>query len=161
MTDRLRRFFWIHAAAVAWLTLGVATAHAQQPPAQVVAGTGDMLYGALVLATKSEHPQPTPKALEPQVENLKKIFGYNDFRLLGEKKTMATGKEDWLVPSPQFILTVDTKNKIIGGYALALQLLEENRVVVQADVKLKCGRPLFIRGPFVGDGQILILLTVL
>ena len=89
---------------------------------------------------------------------MRKIFGYNEFHLLGEKrKAIDTGQEDWLVPSRQFILRVDTSDPIADGYALALQLLEEDRVIVDASVKLKRDHPLFIRGPFVGDGQILIL----
>ena len=121
-----------------------------------------MLYGALVLATKSEHPQPAPDALKAEAEEMQKIFGYNEFQLLGEKqKAVPTGKEDWLVASRQFILNVDTQRKIAGGYALALQLREEDRILIGADVKLRRDHPLFIRGPFMGDGQILILLTVL
>ncbi len=144
------------------LAFGGMTAQAQQTQPAAAAASRDVLYGALVLATKSEHPQPTPEALKAQADNLQKIFGYNEFHLLGEKKkAVNTGQEDWLVPSRQFILRVDTKNAIIDGYALALQLLEEDRVIVEANVKLKHDHPLFIRGPFVGDGQILILLTVL
>ena len=65
------------------------------------------------------------------------------------------------MPSRQFFLRVDTKNPLPGGYALGLTLLRENRVLVQADVKLCRDQPLFIRGPFVGQGQLLILLMVL
>ena len=125
-------------------------------------GSRAVVYGALVLATKSEHPQPTPEVLKSQAESLQKVFGYNEFRLLGEKKkAINTGQEDWLVPSRQFILHVDALSAIADGYALALALKEEDRSIVEAKVKLKRDHPLFIRGPFVGDGQILILLTVL
>ena len=57
-------------------------------------------------------------------------------------------------------LKINTKNPVMGGYALAVQLLKENRVLVDADVKLSRERPLFIRGPFVGQGQLIILLMV-
>lgn len=125
-------------------------------------GQGDALYGALILATTSEHPTPVPEELRGQAENLKAVFGYNEFRLLGQKrKSVPTGTEDWLVPSRQFFLRVDTKNPLPNGYALGLTLLRENRVLVQADVKLCRDQPLFIRGPFVGQGQILILLMVI
>ena len=157
MTTCRRRISSLFASAAVLLAFGGAGAHGQQP-----LDDSDVLYGALVMATNSEHPEATPDALKPQADNLRKIFGYNEFRLLGEKKkSVATGKEDWLVSSRQFFLSVDTKNKIAGGYALALQLMEEDRVLVEANVKLKRDHPLFIRGPFVGDGQILILLTVL
>ena len=157
MTRRSRPAYLSVAVAVVWLALGlpavVTTASAQ---------SGDVLYGALVLATNSEHPDPPPEALRSHVENLKKVFGYNEFHLLGEKrKAVPTGKEDWLVPSRQFFLRVDTRNPVVGGYALSLQLVQDDQVLVEADVKVKRDRPLFIRGPFVGDGQLLILLTVL
>ena len=89
-------------------------------------------------------------------------MGYNEFHLLGEKrKAINTGQEDLFVPCREFILSVDTRSPITGGYALLLKLRDDNRVFVEANVKLKRDHPLFIRGPFVGDGQILILLTVL
>jgi hypothetical protein len=126
------------------------------------AATADVLFGALVMATTSEHPQPAPEGLQGQAKNLEEVFGYNDFKVLGEKrKTITTGKEDWLVPSRQFFLRVDTKHAIPGGYEVGLQLLQQDRVMVEAEAKLSRERPLFIRGPFVGQGQLLILLMVL
>ena len=126
------------------------------------AGQGDVLYGALILATNSDHPRTPPEELRAQVENLKTVFGYNEFRLLGQKrKAVPTGREDWLVPSRQFFLQVDTKNPLPDGYALGLELRRENTVLVHADTKLCRDQPLFIRGPFVGQGQLIILLMVL
>ena len=114
------------------------------------------------MATKSDHPQPPPEALRGQAKNLEEVFGYNEFKVVGERrKTVVTGQEDWLVPSRQFFLRVDTKSPTQGGYSLGLQLLQQDRVVVDADAKLSRERPLFIRGPFVGQGQLLILLMVL
>lgn len=144
------------AVAALWLTLTAAvltsTARAE----------GDVLYGALILATNAEHPTPPPDELKTQAASLRAVFGYNQFRLLGQKrKAVPTGREDWLVPSRKFFLRVDTKSPVPGGYALGLDLLQEERVVVQADVKLNRARPLFIRGPFVGQGQLIILLMVL
>ena len=157
MSHSCCRTSFLLAAAVLWLAVGASDACAQQS-----AEDGEVLYGALVLATRSEHPQPAPDALRDEAADMQKIFGYNQFQLLGEKKkAVPTGKEDWLVASRQFILNVDTQKKIVGGYALALKLLEEDRVLIGADVKLRREHPLYIRGPFVGDGQILILLTVL
>ena len=123
---------------------------------------GETLYGALIVATNVEHPPPPPDELRSQAESLHTVFGYNEFRLLGQKrKLVSKGTEDWLVPSRQFFLRVDTKNPVAGGYALGLELLKEDRVIVEADVKLNRDRPLFIRGPLVGQGQLIILLMVL
>ena len=123
---------------------------------------GSTLYGALIMATKAEHPTPPPEELRTQATSLQTVFGYNQFRVLGQKReSVKKGPEDWLVPSRQFFLRVDTKNPIPGGYALGLELLKEDRVIVDADVKLNRERPLFISGPFVGQGQLIILLMVL
>jgi hypothetical protein len=123
---------------------------------------GDVLYGALVLATNADHPAEPPPELRSQAANLRAVFGYNQFRLLGQKrKAVPTGTEDWLVSSPQFFLRVNTKNPVPGGYAVNLQLLKENKILVEADTNLQRNRPLFIRGPFVGQGQLIILLMVL
>ena len=90
------------------------------------------------------------------------IFGYNQFRVLGHKREAVTkGTEDWLVPSKQFFLRVDTKNPVPNGYALGLELKRDDHVIVSADVNLNRQRPLYIRGPFAGEGQLLILLLVL
>ena len=123
---------------------------------------GDTLYGALIVATNVEHPAPPSEELQGQAANLHAVFGYNEFRVLGQKrKNVTKGLEDWLVPSRQFFLRVDTKGLLPGGYLLGLELLKEDRVIVEADVKLNRERPLFIRGPFVGQGQLIILLMVL
>ncbi len=123
---------------------------------------GDTLYGALILATKVDHPASPPDELRSQAASLRTVFGYNEFRVLGHRReSVKKGTEDWLVPSRQFFLRVDTKNPVTGGYLLGLELLKEDRVIVQADVKLDRERPLFISGPLVGQGQLIILLMVL
>ena len=123
---------------------------------------GDVLYGALIMATKVDHPTPPPEELRSQAENMEAIFGYNQFHVLGQRRAVVVkGTEDWLVPSKQFFLRVDTKNPLPDGYALGLELKRDDRVIVSADVNLNRQRPLYIRGPFVGEGQLLILLMVL
>ena len=123
---------------------------------------GDVLYGALIMATKVEHPAQPPEELRSQAENMEAIFGYNQFRVLGQKReAVVKGTEDWLVPSRPFFLRVDTKNPVPDGYALSLELKRDEHVIVSADVNLNRQRPLYIRGPFVGEGQLLILLMVL
>lgn len=152
-STKLARFIVLLLAASAW---GMVTS----PRAN--AGDQDVLYGALIMATNAEKPAPPPEELRTQETNLKAVFGYNQFRILGQKReTVATGTEDWLVPSRQFFLRVDTKSPVQNGYALGLQLRRDDHVLVAADVKLSRERPLYIRGPFVGEGQLLILLMVL
>ena len=152
---RWPHFVTLTMAAGIWLALlGVKAAPAR--------AEGDVLYGALIMATKVEHPTAPPEELRSQAENIEAIFGYNQFRVLGHKReAVANGTEDWLVPSKQFFLRVDTKNPVPNGYALGLELKRDDRVIVSADVNLNRQRPLYIRGPFVGEGQLLILLMVL
>ncbi len=142
----------------AWVWLGL-MAGATAPSLHA---EGDVLYGALIMATNADQPAPPPEELSTQATNLHTVFGYNQFRVLGHKrKEVPRGTEDWLVPSRQFFLRVDTKNPVQNGYALGLKLLRDEQVIVSADVKLSRERPLYIRGPFVGEGQLLILLMVL
>ena len=141
----------------AWMSFGLGTGRLSSAEA-----ADDVLYGALVMATKVEKPDLPPNELSTQAESLRTVFGYNQFRILGQRrKTVTTGTEDWLVPSRQFFLRVDTRGVTPNGYALGLELLRDDHVIVSADVKLSRERPLYIRGPFVGEGQLLILLMVL
>lgn len=142
-------------------------AHVIEPTPGPVAppATPDVLYGALILATRSDDPQPAelPMPLRPLAKQLG-VFGYNQFRMLGEKQAaVPTGTEDWLVPSRQFFLRVDTRNRLPegNGYQLNLQLFQHDRPLPTVDCSLRRERPLFIRGPMVGTGQLIILLRVM
>ena len=75
---------------------------------------GDTLYGALILATNAEHPAPPPQELRAQAATLHAVFGYNEFRMLGQKR-QPTPKdpEDWLVASRQFFPAGEHKER--GG----------------------------------------------
>lgn len=113
------------------------------------------------MASNVEHPAEAPPAIRPEVENLRAVFGYNEFVILGEKrKSMLDGTEDWLVSSPKFFLRVDTRNPIPGGYAMALQLFGEKKVIARAQANLTRESPLFIRGPMMAKGQLIILLKI-
>lgn len=144
---------WICAAALAWAALGGAsTGQAQQ---------GETLYGALIMASNAEPAGPPPPELVPEWENLRGVFGYSQFVVLGQKrKPIVDGTEDWLVSSAKFFLRVDTKSPIPGGYALGLQLYRDKHVFAEAQVKLKRDNPLFIRGPMTSKGQLVILLMI-
>lgn len=122
---------------------------------------GDTLYGALVMASNVEHPAEAPLEIRSELEDLRAVFGYNEFIILGQKqKPVLDGTEDWLVSSPKFFLRIDTKNPIPGGYAMGLQLFSEKKVIAQARAKLTRENALFIRGPMVAQGQLIILLKI-
>lgn len=164
---------WRAVTVLATLLAGVAAAGpapGQEPPeTQAVAAItespaeADTLYGALILATNDANPGEPPPALRPLARQLG-AFGYNHFRLLGEKrKAVPRGTEDWLVSSRQFWLRVDTRSRLpeSSGYALSLQLFQDDRMLVEVDAKLRRERPLFIRGPMLGSGQLIVLLMVM
>ena len=121
----------------------------------------DTLYGALVMATNVEHPTEAPAEIKAQADNLRSIFGYNQFSILGQRrKAVVAGTEDWLISSPKFFLRVDTKMPVPGGYALGLQLFREKKLLTEAQVKLTRTAPLFIRGPLIAKGQLIIVLMI-
>lgn len=177
---------WLPALAV-WIWASAPTVvRAQQPPSQpapsspvrveaaqpatvraseaALAPANDTLYGALILATNDPaDPTELPPTLRPLAQQLG-AFGYTHFRLLGEKtKAVPTGTEDWLVPSRQFYLRVDTKSRLPdgSGYRLGLQLLQHDRLLREVDYTLRREHPLFIRGPMLGAGQLVVLLAVM
>ena len=132
--------------------------------AQMVRAEGDTLYGSLIMATVNEDEArraPVPPELRSQAEALEAVFGYNEFRILAQKRQpLTTATEDWMVRGRGFSLKVDTKYPKMNGYALGLELLKEQQVLVEAEVQISRERPCFIRGPFVGRGQVIILLMV-
>jgi hypothetical protein len=125
----------------------------------------DVMWGGLILAENSAREGPTrlasrwPAALAGREKQISRIFGYKQLRVIGQaQQTIKTGEEDWLVPSKRFYLKVDTRYPIPHGYLLFLQLYQEDKILVEATVKLARGNPLYIRGPQVGNGQLIIAL---
>ena len=47
-----------------------------------------------------------------------------------------------------------------AGYLLDLQLFQEKKLLLETEAKLSKRSPLVIKGPQVGDGQLLLLLVV-
>ncbi len=127
----------------------------------------DVIWVGLVLADNSNTEDSVrvaprwPAALAGREANLSKIFGYNHFTLIGQSmQRLKTGEEDWLVPSSKFCLKVNAKHPLPGGgYLLNLQLWQEVSLLVETNVKLGKGGPLYIRGPLVGHGQLIIALV--
>ncbi len=125
----------------------------------------DVMWGGLIVAENPVKDGPTkvslrwPAALAGREKQISRIFGYKQVRLIGQaQKKIKTGEEDWLLPSKRFYVKVDTKNPIPQGYLVNLQLYQEDKMLVEANVKLARGNPLYIRGPQVGNGQLIIAL---
>jgi len=119
------------------------------------------VWSGLVIANNVAQPQIVPPELNPIEETLKDTFGYNQFTIIGEsRKTLKTGEEDWLASSKYFSLHVDSKGSTAAGYLLNLQLFKQSELLLETEAKLSKSSPLVIKGPLVGDGQLLLVLVV-
>ena len=130
--------------------------------AAVPARGSQTVWSGLVIANNVAQPEETPIELKRVEGTLKELFGYNQFSVIGQsKKALVTGSEDWMAQSKYFSLHVDSKegnDKI--GYRLDLKLYQEKSLLLETEAKLSKASPLIIRGPQVGDGQLILLLVV-
>ena len=127
-----------------------------------VATRGDQtVWSGIVIASNSGPPEPTPAELTPLETTLRQLFGYTRLHLIGEaRKTLKSGQEDWLATTKYFALRVDSRGQKDGAYVLNLKLLQEDKVLLETDAQLSKASPLVIRGPQIGDGQLVIVLMV-
>ncbi len=122
----------------------------------------DSIWSALVLATNDEHPKEASPQLEKYYPKLKRIFGYNQFELLGEHmELMDSPYEHWLIPRKDFSLLVDSKEaEKPGFYNIKLDLYQEEKLLAEIEARISGQNLLFIRGPEYGKGQIVIILMM-
>jgi hypothetical protein len=120
------------------------------------------VWSGLVMANNVAHPEETPMELRRIEETLKELFGYNQFTVIGQSKnSLVTGSEDWAATSKYFSLHVDSKEgNDKTGYRVNLKLFQENNLLLEWEAKLSKASPIVIKGPQVGDGQLLLLLVV-
>jgi opacity protein-like surface antigen len=125
------------------------------------ARASQVVWSGLVIANNVAQPEAIPPELNRFEGTLKELFGYNQFRVIGQsRKTLVTGSEDWLASSKYFSLHVDSKGGTDAGYLLNLKLFQEKNLLLETETKLSKASPLVIKGPLVGDGQLLLLLVV-
>ena len=144
------RFYLLISVGLALILGSVASARASQ-----------MVWSGLVIANNVTKPDEIPRELNRIEGTLKALFGYNQFRVIGQsRKTLVTGSEDWLASSKYFSLHVDSKGETDAGYLLNLKLFQEKNLLLETEAKLSKASPLVIKGPQVGDGQLLLVLVV-
>jgi hypothetical protein len=142
-----------------FLLFGVALTLILGEPAP--ARAAQMVWSGLVMANNVAQPDPIPPELNRLEGTLKELFGYNQFKVIAQsRKTLVTGTEDWLAASKYFALHVDSKGGTDAGYLLNLKLFQEKNLLLETDAKLSKSSPLVIKGPQVGDGQLLLVLVV-
>ena len=137
-----------------WLALIVGSVEAA-PGTQTV-------WSALVMGNNVAQPEETPMELRRIEGTLKELFGYNQFTVIGQSKnSLVTGAEDWAATSKYFSLHVDSREgNDKTGYRLDLKLFQEKSLLLETEAKLSKASPLIIKGPVVGDGQLILLLVV-
>ena len=119
------------------------------------------VWSGLVIANNAPEPTPVPAELNRFEGMLKQIFGYNQFQIIGEaRKKLNTGEEDWLATSKYFSLHVDSKAAKRNLYHLNLQLFQEDKLLLETEARLSKASPLVIKGPQIGDGQLVLLLLI-
>jgi len=144
---------------------GAITLSATASTPHLVDGKHDNIWSAVIVATSVAAPKDPPAELREFAPRLKRIFGYNQFELVGSATELIDElTENWLVPSPLFSLSVRARRAVSkearGGYLLNLQLYQEKRPLLDMEAKLAPGSPLFIRGPQYGKGQVILVLQV-
>ena len=128
---------------------------------RATAAGAETVWSGLVMATNVPQPESMPAELTKLQDTLKHVFGYNQFKVIGQaQKTVKTGEEDWLASSKYFSLHIDSRGATNAGYQLNLQLFKERELLLETEAKLSKSSPLVIRGPQVGDGQLLLVLIV-
>jgi len=128
---------------------------------QAGASATQMVWSGLVIAENVPQPAAIPSELTPIEGTLKKLFGYNQFQVIGQSsKELKSGQEDWLASSKYFALHVDAQGQTAAGYIVNLKLYKEKELLLETDTKLSKRSPLVIKGPQVGGGQLLLVLVV-
>ena len=119
------------------------------------------VWSGLVIANNVPQPEPIPSELKKLEGTLKGLFGYNQFKVIGQsQETLKTGAEDWNATSKYFALRVNAKGKEEGAYLLNVRLFQEAKLLLEMDTRFSKSSPLVIKGPMVGDGQLLLVLVV-
>lgn len=127
----------------------------------LVARGEQVVWSGLLVASNSQSPEGTPAEVKPIESTLRQLFGYSSFQVIGQKRqALKTGQEDWLAKSKYFALRVDARGEKAGAYVLNLKLFQEEKLLLETDAQLSKSSPLVIRGPQVGDGQLVIVLIV-
>jgi hypothetical protein len=120
------------------------------------------VWSALVIAHNVAKPAPVSPDLTYLEETLKDWFGYNQYEVIGQSRAvLVTGSEDWLAQSKYFSLHIDSKEgNDKTGYRVSLKLFQQSNLLLEWEAKLSKERPIIVKGPQVGDGQLLLLLVV-
>ena len=123
----------------------------------------DKVWSAVVLATnakRGEKPKEIPAEIAPYAAKLSKIFGCDQFEVLGSAtKSMDGQNERWLVPSQNFWVGANA-TRDGDGFRLKLEMFHDKRRIVETEAKLGSRSPLIIRGPMHERGQLIVVFEI-
>ncbi len=126
---------------------------------------GDKIWSAVLLATNAKSPKPVPDELKPIAARLQRVFGYNQFEIVGrDTEKLEDDAKLSLTPTKTFWLNLQARRASSpdarGGYLLNLLLYQNERPLVDTVAVIAPASPLFFRGPMSSKGQVIIVLQV-
>jgi hypothetical protein len=147
------RFVALVLAGALWLGL--------TPPAIAA----DRVWSAVIVASQVDAPKPPPAELRSVAPRLKRVFGANQFEVIGsEIAELDDGTERALRPTQNFWMQIKARRASVkearGGYLLNLQLYQGKQTLVDTVAMLAPDSPLFFRGPMSARGQVIVVLLV-
>lgn len=130
-------------------------------PVEASAPRDGEIWTGVLLATNESSPKAPPRWLAPFSERLEKIFGYNQFEVIGRHvEKMAVSDGQWLIPTRQFFLEVQTRQSGEGSCRLRFTLWHDKKMILETEARVMPGSPLFVRGPQYGRGQLIFVVEV-
>jgi hypothetical protein len=155
---------WKHVVcALLALCLTVSCSRQSTPTsAAATAKSSQRIFTALILATNGKQTLATPDELTDYADRMRHVFGYRNFKLLGQSmKTMDDSADNrWLIPGKDFSVRLTSRKKMEDAYLLELELYKRQRLLVDTSAKLAPSSPLFIRAPMSREGQLIVMLQV-
>lgn len=115
-------------------------------------------------------PEDETKGVVPEgraaqlVERMKaeEKLQFPTYRLIGAvSEDVLKEYESWVLPSEVFFIKLDSLGRDQEGALNAtLNIWQQKNVLLKASMKLRKGRPMFVRGPKWGEGYIVIALLL-
>lgn len=126
-------------------------------------GPGEaFVWTALLLATNEETPKKTPGELRPLEDRMRRVFGYNQFRIVDEAENIVSRQGlRWFVPGESLYLGLKLRgDPQQGQQGVNFEIWRRRQLLVEADAIVRPGSPLFIRGPQKGNGQLIFVIML-
>jgi len=125
----------------------------------------DKIWSAVLVANNVAKPKPVPAELKAVAGRLERVFGANQFEIVGRASASITENTKFkLTPTKTFWLELQARRASSpdarGGYMLNLLLYQDQRPLVDTVAIIAPASPLFFRGPMCSKGQVLVVLQV-